>query len=383
MNRAGTAFWPTERSRFPKRRLPMWSLRQAKVLGRAEREHRFAKRWTPRPAHPGARWREDKALLDTVVNLTEFPSAILGNFDPQFLELPEEVLVTVMRDHQKYFAVEDADGKLAAAFSGGAEYGRRSRRHRSGTATSACCGRASTMRAFSGRRIRNIRCANALECLKHVTFQKDLGSYYDKTHARAAAVPAGCAEIIKQSGMAVRPGVVHKAACLAKTDLTTELVKEFTELQGIVGGLYARVQAAGSEHMPEARRQAIADAIYDQYKPESMEDPCRVRGRRGALDRRQGRQHCRNVRAGTGPSGSKDPFALRRQANGIVRDHCRAQAADTVQSIDCGRARRLPGLGGGEEVRRQTSILMKPLQRSSASVWSSICATRGISPTTW
>ena len=65
---------------------------------------------------PGARWREDKSLLDTVVNLTEFPSVILGSFDPEFLALPEEVLVTVMRDHQKYFALEDADGKLLPHF---------------------------------------------------------------------------------------------------------------------------------------------------------------------------------------------------------------------------------------------------------------------------
>ena len=70
----------------------------------------------------GARWREDEALVETVVHLTEWPSVILGNFEPEYLALPEEVLVTVMRDHQKYFAVEGADGKLAAAFSGGAEH---------------------------------------------------------------------------------------------------------------------------------------------------------------------------------------------------------------------------------------------------------------------
>ena len=69
----------------------------------------------------------------------------------------------------------------------------------------------------------------------------------------------------------MRPGVIHKAACLAKTDLTTELVKEFTELQGIVGGLYARVQELDSS-LPEATRFAIADAIYDHYKPESTDD---------------------------------------------------------------------------------------------------------------
>src|ERR1022692_1652526 len=93
------------------------SLRAAKVLGRAEREHQIRKALDAATRTvPGARWREDQALLDTVVNLTEFPSAILGGFDPQFLALPEEVLVTVMRDHQKYFAVEDANGKLAPHF---------------------------------------------------------------------------------------------------------------------------------------------------------------------------------------------------------------------------------------------------------------------------
>ena len=93
------------------------SLRTAKVLGRAEREHQIRKALDAATrAIPGARWREDAPLLDTVVNLTEFPSAILGSFDPQFLALPEEVLVTVMRDHQKYFAVEDAGGKLAPYF---------------------------------------------------------------------------------------------------------------------------------------------------------------------------------------------------------------------------------------------------------------------------
>jgi len=78
------------------------ALRSAKVLGRAEREHQIRKALdaAARTIH-GARWREDKGLLDTVVNLTEWPSAILGSFDPEFLELPEEVLVTVMRDHQK------------------------------------------------------------------------------------------------------------------------------------------------------------------------------------------------------------------------------------------------------------------------------------------
>src|SRR5262249_50001155 len=93
------------------------ALRKAKVLSREEREKQVRKTLDAATRTiPGARWREDKPLLDTVVNLTEWPSAILGNFDPGFLDLPEEVLVTVMRDHQKYFAIEDATGKLMPHF---------------------------------------------------------------------------------------------------------------------------------------------------------------------------------------------------------------------------------------------------------------------------
>jgi glycyl-tRNA synthetase beta chain len=88
-----------------------------KVLGAAEREQVIRKALDAATRTiPGARWREDKPLVATVVNLTEFPSVILGSFDPEFLDLPEEVLVTVMRDHQKYFAIEDANGKLLPHF---------------------------------------------------------------------------------------------------------------------------------------------------------------------------------------------------------------------------------------------------------------------------
>jgi glycyl-tRNA synthetase beta chain len=126
-------------------------------------------------------------------------------------------------------------------------------------------------------------------------------------------------EILKQNEVAVRPGVIHKAACLAKTDLTTELVKEFTELQGIIGGLYARAQQLDPS-LPEATRFAIADAIYDQYKPESTDDDI-PRSLEGAIlsigdkaDTIAGM-----FALGLVPSGSKDPFALRRQANAIVK----------------------------------------------------------------
>ena len=293
-------------------------LRSAKVLGRGEREHQIRKALDAAARTiPGARWREDAALLETVVNLTEFPSAILGSFDPQFLELPEEVLVTVMRDHQKYFAVEDAQGKLVPHFLAVLNTDSDPQgliRH----------GNERVLRArFNDARFfwqtdQKKSLLERLDLLKHVTFQKDLGSYFDKTQ-RVQRLCSWLSEIVKQGGIAVRPGVVHKAVCLAKTDLTTELVKEFTELQGIVGGLYARAQQLDSG-LPEATRLAIADAVYDQYKPESTDDdvPRSIEG--AVLSIGDKADTIAGMFAlGLVPSGSKDPFALRRQANAIVK----------------------------------------------------------------
>ena len=294
------------------------ALRSAKVLGRSEREQQIRKALDAATRTiPGARWREDKSLLDTVVNLTEFPSVILGGFDPQFLALPEEVLVSVMRDHQKYFAVEDAGGKLLPHFlavlnTDGDPQGLI--RH----------GNERVLRArFNDARFfwetdQKRSLLDRLELLRHVTFQKDLGSYYEKT-LRVQRLCSWLSEIIKQSGMPIRAGVIHKAVCLAKTDLTTELVKEFTELQGIVGGLYARVQELDSS-LPEGTRFAIADAIYDHYKPESTEDevPRSIEG--AVLSIGDKADTIAGMFAlGLVPSGSKDPFALRRQANAIVK----------------------------------------------------------------
>src|SRR5215470_19214927 len=147
----------------------------------ADREHKIRKALDAvARTVPGARWRADAELLKTVVNLTEWPSAILGSFDPQYLSLPEEVLVTVMRDHQKYFAVEDANGKLAPYFLAVLN----TDGDRDGVIRH---GNERVLRArFNDARFfwqtdqkQSLR--ERAELLKHVTFQKDLGSYYDKT----------------------------------------------------------------------------------------------------------------------------------------------------------------------------------------------------------
>lgn len=285
------------------------SLRSAHVLAKPEeREQRIRKALDAATRTvPGARWREDAELLKTVVNLTEWPSAILGKFDAQFLSLSEEVLVTVMRDHQKYFAVEDASGKLAPYFlavlnTEGDPDGLI--RH----------GNERVLRArFNDARFfwdadQKIPLTSRVEMLKAVTFQKDLGSYA----AKAERMQALATKLLSAlSGLAFDRDAVIEAAKLAKTDLTTELVKEFTELQGIIGGLYARAQGL---------RHAAADAIYDHYKPEAMEDPAPRTLEGAVLSIADKADSIAGMFAlGMVPSGSKDPFALRRQANGIVK----------------------------------------------------------------
>ena len=231
--------------------------------------------------------------------------------------MPEEVLVTVMRDHQKYFAIENTNGRLLPHFLAVLNIDGDPRgiiRH----------GHERVLRArFNDARFfwttdQKHPLRDRIAWLKNVTFQKDLGSYYDKTK-RVQRLCSWLCEIIRQNGVVVRPGIVHKAASLSKTDLTTELVKEFTELQGIIGGLYASVQELDPD-LPDNTRQLIAQTIYDQYRPQSTEDSA-PRSLEGAvLSIADKADSIAGMFAlGLQPTGSKDPFALRRQANGIVK----------------------------------------------------------------
>jgi glycyl-tRNA synthetase beta chain len=259
----------------------------------------------------GARWREDETLVDTVTHLTEWPTVLLGSFDAEYLTLPEEVLVTVMRDHQKYFAVEDGHGKLAEYFltvlntrptDHAAEIIRR--------------GNERVLRSrFNDARFfwtvdQKIPLVDRVEMLKAVTFQKDLGSYYEKTEGNLH-IAEGLGGVVTERGPVIDRQALITAVRLAKTDLTAELVKEFTELQGIVGGLYARAQGLG---------EAPAQAIYWQYSPAAIEEPIppTVEGQiLGIADRFQTIEAMFGI--GLEPTGSKDPFGLRRAANGIVK----------------------------------------------------------------
>ncbi len=263
------------------------------ILSAEERRNRI------REGVPGVRVKHDDALLETLVYITEYPTPIAGSFDTQFLELPEEVLVTVMRHHQKYFSVEDSGGKLLPQFVAVMNIGEDSQ----GFVRS---GNERVLRArFNDARFfwetdQKKKLADRVEDLRNVTFLKEVGSYYDKIARMkelAAAVGAHTDSL--------------RAIDLCKCDLTTELVKEFTELQGVVGGLYARAQGE-----PEA----VWTAIYDHYKPESMEDsiPRNLSGQTVSLaDKLDTLRSC--FKAGLMPTGSKDPYGLRRAAQGVVK----------------------------------------------------------------
>ena len=264
-----------------------------------------------RAAGDGLRWREDHALVDKMTHLTEWPSVLAGGFEKQFLALPEEVLVTVMRDHQNYFAVETKDGKLAPHFlavlnTAADEAGEAVIRHGNERVLRARFNDARFFWEFDQRTPLEARVA----LLEHVTFQKDLGSYAAKS-LRVAEVARSLAWTAKERGLTVDEEALEDAARLAKTDLTTELVKEFTELQGEVGGLYGAAQGM---------RAAACAAMYDQYRPVSMEDriPRTVEGQLLAIADKAD-TIAGMFGLGLEPTGSKDPFALRRAANGIVK----------------------------------------------------------------
>jgi glycyl-tRNA synthetase beta chain len=246
------------------------------------------------------RLKPDPSLLETLVYLTEYPTPVLGEFDPQFLELPEEVLITVMRHHQRYFSVEEESGRLAPQFvavmNTNADPEGLVRR-----------GNERVLRArFNDARFfwqadQRKKLADRVEDLAHVTFQAKLGSYLDKTRRMV--------ELVRNHLDGDKDP--ERAALLAKCDLTTELVKEFTELQGVVGGLYARVQG---------EPKTVWQAIYDHYKPESMDDdiPRNLAGQLVSLaDKLDTLQGC--FRVGLVPTGSRDPLALRRAAQGVIK----------------------------------------------------------------
>ncbi len=281
------------------------------VLARPkERRQKVERELSRLASSKGLRARPDAPLLEEVVYLNEYPTVILGGFEPEFLELPEEILVTVMRDHQKYFALERRDGQLAPHFLAVINLDR----DREGLVRA---GHERVLRArfadasFFWQTDQKCRLADYLPRLKQVIFQSRLGSYHDKVE-RVRWLARWIAEHWFNSGIPqAHVANADRAAELSKCDLVTEMVGEFPELQGIVGGLYARAQDEPEE---------IACAVYDHHRPAGLNDaiPRNLTGCALALaDKLDTLIGCFAV--GLVPSGSSDPFALRRAALGVVK----------------------------------------------------------------
>lgn len=256
------------------------------------------------------RAHEDAELLNLVTYLNEYPTVISGDFDPAYLELPDEILITVMRGHQKYFAVEKRAGELAPHFLAVINLPRDAK-------GLVRAGHERVLRArFADARFfwdsdQKCKLDAYLPKLAAVTYERRLGSYGDKVE-RVRTLARWLAQQWFNRGM-TQADVAgsDRAAELAKCDLVTEMVGEFPELQGVVGGLYA-----GAQGEPES----IAWAVYDHYKPLGLDEPLprNLTGCTVALaDKMDSLVACFGV--GIVPTGSSDPFALRRAATGIVK----------------------------------------------------------------
>lgn len=279
------------------------------ILSAEERRKRIVDGYEQEfPAGGAARVRPNAKLLDTLTYLTEYPTVIRGDFEERFLSLPDEVLETAMLVHQKYFSVEDArSGKLNNSFIAVANLnGDPDGEIRRGNER-VLRARFSDAEFFWNSDLKK-SLADRVESLKNVTFQAQLGSYHDKTERMVALVKSLAEAANLSSTIKV---AAARAATLAKCDLTTEMVGEFPELQGIMGGLYAAQQGEPQE---------VADAIYDHYKPVGAGDDI-PRNAAGQLVAIADKLHTLGglFRIGMLPTGSKDPFALRRAAYGIVQ----------------------------------------------------------------
>lgn len=231
-----------------------------------------------------------------------------------------------MRDHQKYFALEDAAHKLVPHFltvlnTEADDRGQAVIRHGNERVLRARFNDARFFWSFDQKTPLHDR----VELLKKVTFQKDLGSYFSKTEINLRTAKA-LADALAALGAPLDAAALEQAVRLAKTDLTTELVKEFTELQGVIGGLYAQAQGLGS---------AVAAAIGSQYTPASTEDriPPTLEGQvLGLADRMT--TIVEMFAIGLEPTGSKDPFALRRAANGVIKILAESDLPLTLASVE-------------------------------------------------
>lgn len=281
------------------------ALQEAGVVASFDERRRLLSEQLERlAAEAGGRPVRDEDLLSTLALIVEFPRLVRGAFPADFLNLPKEVLVTSLKEHQKSFCVEDAKGRLLPCFLAAAN-------RPDDPAGFVVSGNEWVLKArlydarFFFAEDGKTRLSDRVEKLSTLTFQRDLGSYLEKTRRIERIVDAAAPRLGLDAGQACA------AASVAKADLMTLMVGEFPELQGVMGGEYLL-----REGVPEA----VWMAVKEHYRPVSADGPLpstplgRLLAMADKLDTVVG---CFSV--GLIPSGSKDPLALRRAGAGIVR----------------------------------------------------------------
>lgn len=248
----------------------------------------------------------DEELLEEVVHLVEYPTALCGSFEEKYLSLPPEAIITPMREHQRYFPVKDKSGKLLPIFitvrNGGPEH-IDIVRHGNERVLKARLADAK----FFFEEDKKVPLAERVEKLKTIVFQEGLGTLFDKV-LRLERLAVGIAKM--QDASQPELDTINRAAHLAKADLVTGMVFEFTELQGIMGREYAHINGEKPE---------VAEAIFEHYLPRFAGDvlPQTIAGRMISIADKMDNIVATFSR-GLVPTGSQDPYALRRQALGIV-----------------------------------------------------------------
>ncbi|AVX30455.1 glycyl-tRNA synthetase beta chain [Carboxydocella thermautotrophica] len=256
-------------------------------------------------AREGGQVEEDVDLLEEIIHLLEYPTALCGSFEPEFLQLPDEVIITPMKEHQRYFPVRDRQGKLMNKFitvrNGTADYIEIVRE-----------GNEKVLRArladarFFYEEDQKQPLAAYLPRLDKIVFQENLGTLGEKVQ-RIQNLTSYLAETLQV--VAEEKEIAARTARLAKADLVTSMVYEFPELQGIMGRYYARLSG---------EREEVAQAIFEHYLPRFAGDmlPASIAGALVSIaDKLDTIVGCFAV--GIQPTGSQDPYALRRQALGI------------------------------------------------------------------
>jgi glycyl-tRNA synthetase beta chain len=282
-------------------------LRRAGVIvDPAERRAMIAREVEGAARKAGGRVRPDEALLDQVTFLVEHPTAVAGSFDRSTLDLPPEVVVSEMRNHQRYFAVVDRAGALKNKFvavSGTPVKRREVARHGFERVLRARLADARFFFEEDGKR----RLRDRIEDLGRRTYQARLGSELDRVH-RIGAVATAVARALGKESLT---SDLLEVSRLCKTDLTTGMVGEFPELQGIMGAHYARREGLKPE---------VADAVEDHYRPVGAAEEM-PRNDLGAIVGLADRLHALVGILGVGEkaTGAADPFGLRRSAIGILR----------------------------------------------------------------